>query len=167
MIQEIDICNLRDVQYDRLLLLEESMDRDYESFVDSKTGLVFDEWLVCRDIGPIGSRVAGSFEKILETSVSPRYYIQRKGMRLPFHCDRGTMCAVNLILNESQDTIEFRVNDRIYENRYESALIDTQTEHQVVTVKGDRILFKMSILDKSFNDCREAYVRYRKTTTRA
>ena len=77
------------------------------------------------------------------------------------------MCAVNLILNESQDTIEFRVNDRIYENRYESALIDTQTEHQVVTVTGDRILFKMSILDKSFNDCREAYVRYRENTTRA
>ena len=149
MIHEIDY------EYDRLLLLEESMDRDYKSFVDSKTGLVWDEWLICRDIGPVGSKIAADFESILKTKIEPRYYIQRKGMRLSFHCDRGTQCAINLILNGSQDAIEFRVDDKVYTNHYQSALIDTQTEHQVVTVTGDRILYKLSMKEMSFEKARE------------
>ena len=147
-------------EYDRLLLLEESMDRDYKSFVDSKTGLVWDEWLICRNIGPIGSQIASHFESVLQTKVEPRYYIQRKGMRLPFHCDRGTQCAINFILNDSQDAIEFRVNDKVYTNHYQTALIDTQTEHQVVTVTGDRILYKLSIKEMSFKDAKEKLQSY-------
>lgn len=145
-----------DYEYDRLLLLEESMDRDYKSFVDSKTGLVWDEWLICRDIGPVGSKIAADFESILKTKIEPRYYIQRKGMRLPFHCDRGTQCAINLILNGSQDAIEFRIDDKVYTNQYQSALIDTQTEHQVVTVTGDRILYKLSMKEMSFDQAKKA-----------
>jgi len=136
--------------YDRLLLLEESMDRDYTSFVDSKTGLVWDEWLICKNIGPIGSQIVAHFKSVLKTNIEPRYYIQRKGMRLPFHCDRDTQCAINLILNESLDAIEFRINDKVYTNHYQTALIDTQTEHQVVTVLDDRILFKLSMKEINF-----------------
>ena len=149
MIYEIDY------EYDRLLLLEESMDRDYGSFIDSKTGLVWDEWLICRNIGPIGSQVAEYFESILQTNIEPRYYIQRKGMRLPFHCDRDTQCAINLILNDSQDAIEFRVNEKVYTNHYQTALIDTQTEHQVVTVTDDRILYKLSMKQMSFEEAKK------------
>jgi hypothetical protein len=150
MIYEIDY------EDDRLLLLEESMDRDYESFVDSKTRLVWDEWLICKNIGPIGSQIAAHFESILQTKLEPRYYIQRKGMRLPFHCDRDTQCAINLILNDSQDAIEFRVNDKVYTNHYQTALIDTQTEHQVVTVTSDRILYKLSMKKMSFKQAKKA-----------
>ena len=156
-----------DYEYDRLLLLEESMDRDYKSFIDSKTGLVWDEWLICRDIGPVGSQIASHFESVLQTAIEPRYYIQRKGMRLPFHCDRGTRCAINLILNDSQDAIEFRVNEKVYTSHYQSALINTQTEHQVVTVTGDRILFKLSMKELSFEKAKEKLVRYGENTTRA
>ena len=76
-------------------------------------------------------------------------------MTLPFHCDRGTQCAINLILNGSQDAIEFRVDDKIYAKHYQSALIDTQTEHQVVTVTDDRILYKLSMKEMSFDQARE------------
>lgn len=141
--------------YDRLLLLEESMDREYNSFIDSKTGLVWDEWLICKDIGPLGLKIVSQFESILQTNIEPRYYIQRKGMRLPFHCDRDTKCAINFILNDSQDAIEFRVNEKVYTNHYKTALIDTQTEHQVVTVTGDRILYKLSMKQMSFDQAKK------------
>lgn len=147
-------------EYDKLLLLEESMDRDYKSFVDSKTGLVIDEWRISRDIGPIGSKIGAHFESVLKTKIEPRYYIQRKGMRLPFHCDRGTLCAINLILNDSQDAIEFRVNNKIYTNHYQTALIDTQTEHQVVALTGDRILYKLSMKQMTFKEAKEILSRY-------
>ena len=149
MIYEIDYV------YDRLLLLEESMDRDYASFIDSKTGLSWDEWLICRNIGPIGSQIVSHFESILQTKIEPRYYIQRKGMRLPFHCDRDTQCAINLILNDSQDAIEFRIEDKIYTHHYQTALIDTQTEHQVVAVTDDRILYKLSMKELSFDQAKK------------
>lgn len=154
MIYEIDY------EYDKLLLLEESMERDYKSFIDSKTGLVIDEWRICRDIGPIGSKIAAHFESILQTKIEPRYYIQRKGIRLPFHCDRDTLCAINFILNDSQDAIEFRVNDKIYTNHYQSALIDTQTEHQVVALTGDRILYKLSMKQMTFKEAKEILSRH-------
>lgn len=154
MIQELNY------NYDRLLLLEESMDRDYKSFVDPKTGLVLDEWLTCKKIGLVGSKVASDFEKILQTKIEPRYYIQRKGMRLPFHCDRDTLCAINLILNNSKDAIEFRVDEKIYKNFYQTALIDTQTEHQVVTILDDRILFKLSMKEIYFKDALERIQQY-------
>ena len=141
-------------KYDRLLLLEESMDRDYKPFVDPKTGLVWDEWLICKNIGLVGLKIVSDFKKILNTKIEPRYYIQRKGMRLPFHCDRDTLCAVNLILNESKDSIEFRVDDKIFKNKYQTALIDTQTEHQVVTVIDDRILFKLSLKEINFQEAK-------------
>jgi hypothetical protein len=133
MIYEIDY------EYDRLLLLEES---------------------ICKNIGPIGLKIAAHFESILNTKINPRYYIQRKGMRLPFHCDRDTLCAINLILNDSQDVIEFRVNNKIYTNHYQTALIDTQTEHQVVALTGDRILYKLSMKQMTFKEAKEILSRH-------
>jgi len=149
-----------DYEYDKKSLYEESQRRVYAPFVDSATGKAWNEWLICRDVGSIGSKIAADFESILETKIEPRYYIQRKGMKLPFHCDRGTMCAINLILNDSPDAIEFRVDDKIYTHHYQTALIDTQTEHQVVTVKSDRILYKLSMKQMSFREAREKLRAY-------
>ena len=42
---------------------------------------------------------------------------------------------------------------------YETAIVDVTQEHEVTAVNEDRVLFKMSIFDKSFEEVIERYER--------
>ena len=151
-----------DVDEERLLLEAENFD-GYEPYLDPKTKHILNHWLIKRVSTGYGRLIADDFEKILSTKVKPRFYILKKGFELPFHSDRGTTCAINFVLSTSDDAISFRDGD----HKYKSAIIDVTQDHAVKAVTEDRYLFKLSIFDKSYDDCREDYVRYRTNTIRA
>ncbi len=149
-----------DYHIDRDYVLYESEKVQYSSFVDPKSKNVLDFWKICHDVGPYTQAITNDLCKILDVHIKPRYYIQEVGSTIPWHVDRGTKCAINVVLSTDRDPIEFR--DRSY--HYSTALIDTTKEHRVSAVTEPRVLFKMSIFDKSFGDCRDAYIEYQRRT---
>ena len=147
-----------DYEYDKTLLLQECTDREgYEPFVDPKTGTVIDKWLIKRDVAGYGRAITEEFEKRLNVSIRPRFYIQEQGFTLPYHRGRGTTCAVNFVLSTSRDPISFREDYNSFHFQYKTAIIDVSKEHMVTATTEDRYLFKLSIFDKSFDDIVESY----------
>lgn len=157
-----------DYQYDEKLLLRECTERKgYEPFVDPKTGAVIEKWRVKRDVTGYGRMITEEFEKRLDVSIKPRFYIQEEGFTLPYHRDRNTTCAINFILSTPRDPITFRQSYNTFHFKYKTAIVDVTQEHMVTASKEDRYLFKLSIFDKSYEEILETYVRYRENITRA
>ena len=93
-----------DYDYDRKLLYRECTDSEgYEPFIDPKTGTPIEKWLIKRDVTGYGRMITEEFEKRLDVSIKPRFYIQETGFTLPYHRDRSTTCAINFILSTSRD----------------------------------------------------------------
>ena len=65
-----------------------------------------------------------------------------------WHKDWGTKCAYNWVINGNTAAIRYR--DRPYCYKY--AIINTQEEHMVRNNDKERILFKISIFDKSYEE---------------
>ena len=155
-----------DYDVDRDCILYESRKAEYEPFVDPKTQNVLEFWKICRDVGPYTQVISDELCRILDVQVKPRYYIQEVGSMIPWHVDRGTKCAVNMVLSTQDDPIEFRhqigFQHYIRKYHYNFALIDTSMEHRVRANREDRLLFKMSIFDKSFSECKDAYEEYQR-----
>tara|TARA_Y100000389_G_C17437122_1_gene506209 strand:+ start:822 stop:1280 length:459 start_codon:yes stop_codon:yes gene_type:complete len=120
----------------------------YVSFNDPLTKKDIPEWSISKTIGCYSKSITSDFKKLLQCEVSPRYYIQEKGFTLPFHKDRGTQCCINFVLSDIKDPIEFR--SKSYS--YECALINVQEEHKVSAITEDRVLFKLSIFDMTYNE---------------
>ena len=129
------------------LLIEAKDPNGYVSFIDPKTGNVLDQWLIKRIDSGYGKELSDYFQLLLQTRIKPRFYNQKAGFDLPFHKDRGTQCSINFVLT-GKDMISFKDFDEYYE----VALLDTQTEHAVLNTTEDRLLFKLSIPDMSFKD---------------
>ena len=143
--------------FDESVLRREAREKEgYAPFVDPKTGGITKEWLIKRDVGDYAKEITNHFEEILGVSIKPRFYIQEKGFTLPFHKDRGTLCAINFVLSNSKDPIEFREES----HEYAIALINVQEEHQVTALTEDRILFKLSIFDIDFDTARQRIQQY-------
>ena len=103
--------------------------------------------------------ITEEFEKRLDVSIKPRFYIQEKGFTLPFHQDRGTTCAINLVLSSVADPITFRQGFNTFHFKYKTAIVDVTQEHMVTAMTSDRYLFKLSIFDKSYEEILEKYER--------
>ena len=67
---------------------------------------------------------------------------------IDWHKDWGTKCAFNWLINGNTECIKYR--DRPYQ--YRSAIINTQEEHKVENKDKERIIFKISIFDKSYEE---------------
>lgn len=128
---------------------------EYEPFVDPLTETVMPLWLMCRDVQGYGLVVRDFFKDILYTDVKPRFIIQKKGFVLNFHKDRGTKSAINFVLTTSTDPIRFRTDSGSNSYQYKMALIDVQTEHEVVAAREDRYLFKLSLPNINYNEALE------------
>ena len=156
MIYEIDY------DYDKNLLTRECSDMNgYEPFVDPETGKVIDKWLIKREVTGYGKMITEEFEKRLDVSIRPRFYIQERGFTLPYHRDRGTTCAINFVLSTSRDPISFRMSYNSFHFKYKTAIVDVTQEHMVTATTEDRHLFKLSIFDKSFDEILKTYDKTR------
>lgn len=142
-----------DVEFDKKLLLEQANEKkDWCKFEDPKTKHVFDDWHVKRIDSGYGMVVSEYFKKEFGIEdCRPRFFWTKAGFDLPFHKDRGTLCAVSFMLYEEKAPITFE--DSVVE--YTNALLNVSKTHGVFDSKHDRLQFKLSIFDKSFEELRD------------
>lgn len=81
----------------------------------------------------------------------PRFYRLKANSLLPWHIDRGTQCSINVILSDTYAPVHFKINNKILKYNYTVALLNTQIEHSVPSFDKDRLLFKISIFDETFD----------------
>jgi hypothetical protein len=91
---------------------------------------------------------AKELSKIFNVESRPRFYILDANTILNQHTDFGTLCSLNFILSDNPAPIIFGDT----ELTYKYALLDTTELHGVVNNDEDRLLFKMSIFNESFDD---------------
>ena len=65
---------------------------------------------------------------------------------IPRHIDNGTLCSLNFVLSENPAPITIEGKDYFYR----AALLNTQAYHSVANNEHERVLFKVSIFDTSF-----------------
>jgi len=131
-------------------ILKEALDqKDYENFIDPKDGTIVTQWKIKKTNNGYSKKISNYYEKFLESKeCKPRFYIQQKNWSLPFHKDRGTLCSINYVLSNTDDKVTFKS----FEESYRCALLNVQEEHSVTNLKEDRLLFKVSIFDKTYNE---------------
>lgn len=83
----------------------------------------------------------------LNIQASSKFVFQSNNYLLKPHVDVGTLCSINVILQGFNDPVIFE--DKEY--YYTQAFLNVQATHSVYTTE-ERIIFKMSIRNKSFND---------------
>ena len=121
----------------------------YETFIDPATNLPINGWLIKKISSGYGFEISNYLKDYFQCKdCRPRFYIQEAGVSIPFHKDRGTLCSFNFLLSDQLDPISFK--DRTV--TYRTALLNTSIDHAVINPKSKRILFKVSIFDKSFDE---------------
>lgn len=114
---------------------------DYRGVVDNWNIIRVDHFeyskKICDDLGISGE---------------PRFYELLPHTVLPQHKDHGTQCSVNVLLLGTEAPVCFE-GDKYF--NYKSCLLNTQVEHGVTNGDQSRILFKISIKDKSYGQVKE------------
>jgi len=100
------------------------------------------EWLVSH----YKSDYIDKIMKELNIVGKPRFLYTRPNFFLKTHKDFSTQCAVNILLSDDPAPINIEGVDY----HYTQALINVQKEHSVTNGSKERVLFKFSIPDKSF-----------------
>ena len=142
-----------DVDKHWCLNIYQTVNDEKETYSDSKHGTV-DNWKVIRlphfdyaddimeELGLIG------FVK----DYRPRFYVLKSNTVLDKHIDLDTQCAINFVLSDHPAPVTFEDTENFY---YTKALFNTSIPHAVVNGDSERLLFKISIMDKSFEEVRE------------
>ena len=103
----------------------------------------------------------------------PRFYLLEKNSYLMNHIDHGTQCSINIIISEDDITpapVIFEGGELHQKPEggqalfYTSSLFNTTKMHGVINDEEDRILLKISIFDKTFEQCREAIQKAKNET---
>lgn len=94
----------------------------------------------------------------------PRFYSLDANTYLMNHIDHNTLCSINIIIGDEDD----KPAPVIFEGgemhkrpegglkmHYKSALFNTTKMHGVINDNEDRILLKISIFDKTYDECRD------------
>lgn len=97
----------------------------------------------------------------------PRFYLLEKNSYLMNHIDHGTKCSINIIVDDgaSPSPVIFEGGEMHKKPKggqalfYTSALFNTTKMHGVINDDEDRILLKISIFDKTFEECKAAIQR--------
>lgn len=137
------------------ILEQAKLEEGYKSYYDTKNKHHINGW----DQKHIDSGPAYEYSKIIQDilelkDVRPRFYIQHTGMTIPMHKDRGTQCSFNFIL-EGTSPITFEYG----EEYYQKAILNTQSMHAVYNTIDDRVLYKISIFDQSYDEVVKRYNR--------
>ena len=133
---------------DKLLLYYDKFMQKAESYSDYRGKL--DNWKIARDIQ---FDYAEQLCKRFNVNGSPRFYSLEKNTHLPMHVDHGTECSLNFLIDESEPApVKFESGN---EYRYKFCLLNTQKKHGVDNVSEDRILFKLSIFDETFEQVKQ------------
>lgn len=113
------------------------------SYTDSRhPDLSMDDWLVGHHISEYVKKIMSDFK----VTGKPRFYWLQPYAVIPEHVDNETLCGLNFILTDQSSPISF--GDQHY--FYESILVNTTLPHSVVNNEHERILFKISVFNETF-----------------
>ena len=129
--------------FDRTVLLNEFKKHQdkFESYNDPRGSL--DNFQVARHIT---FNYSDELCRTFNVNGKPRFYIVIANSELPQHSDHGTLCSINVLLTDNPAPIQFGNDEYVYMQ----SLINTQNMHGVINGNEDRLLFKLSIFDESF-----------------
>ena len=100
---------------------------------------------------PYALEIAKHVTELTGHELWPRFYYQKKGHDLSLHTDRGIKCSINFVLTEDSDALYFENGEEVY---YTVGLLNTSERHGVYTTK-DRYLFKLSFVEKTFEEIKD------------
>jgi hypothetical protein len=148
-----DHLKLFEFDFDRKKLLEEALvENDYDIYQDTNTKMYYPGWKTKKIQNGFGLEICNFFKKKFNlTDVTPRFYIQDINYSIGLHKDIKTLCSINILLGEKNDSITFTFGKVNYRN----ALLNTQELHGVIEPKIKRYLYKISIYDKTYREMRE------------
>ena len=69
---------------------------------------------------------------------------------LNWHVDKGTKCAINWVINKPLTDAVLEYKDGSY--IYKAAIVNTEKEHRVTKLEFERILFKVSCFDMTYEE---------------
>ncbi len=140
--------------FDRERLLEEANQlAGYETFIDPKYNTPISGWQIKKINSSYGLEISNFLKDYFQLKdISPRFFIQPPGVSIMFHRDRETKCSFNFVLSDDPDPISFRHRQVVYK----TALLNTSIEHAVLNPKNRRILFKVSVFDKTFEEIKNS-----------
>lgn len=113
--------------------------------------------LECWHISHYNSNYIRRVMQDLEVDGKPRFYWLDPNQDIPEHVDNNTTCSINFILSE--DPAPVTIGGKEY--FYESILLNTSIPHSVHNGPVERVLFKISIFDESFEDLAKR-IKYKK-----
>lgn len=132
-----------DFNEDKLLLYYDKFMEHGEKYSDPRGTL--DNWKVARNIE---FDYASELCKEFDINGSPRFYELKAGTTLPMHVDYGTECSINFLIGDSKPApVQFESGNEYF---YKCCLLNTQKTHGVTNVDEDRMLFKLSIFDETY-----------------
>lgn len=140
---------------DKELLLKEAQAIRHTAvgYTDSRyPGVTKDDWLVGHHTSEYTQKIMDDFG----VKGKPRFYWLEPYAVIPEHVDNGTLCGLNFILTDHASPITY--GDKDY--YYESILLDTTQPHSVTNNEHERIMFKISIFDETFEQVAEKIQRY-------
>jgi len=107
------------------------------------------------------------WSKFFQADARARYYWLKPNRQLWWHTDAGTKCAINYVLNGNDARVQFSVTGEDLEGlppkeynefEYRAAILDVTKYHSVPNDSDlPRILFKISIFDKSYEEIVEYF----------
>jgi hypothetical protein len=103
---------------------------------------VFTDWKVSIYSGSYIKEIMKDFEIV----GTPRFYWLKPNSYINTHTDNTTKCSLNFLLSENNTAII--INNKNY--FYKNALLDTTQPHSVINGNSERLLFKISIDNESF-----------------
>lgn len=112
-------------------------------YSDTRYELSVDHWLTyvpdhCPEIDKI--------KKDFNIEAKSRFYWLLPNSKIPEHVDNGTLCSLNFIFSENAAPINIEGKEYFYKQ----ALLDTSKPHSVNNGKEERVMFKLSIHDQSY-----------------
>jgi len=128
-----------------------------EDYKDARYFEGSSNWLVTRDLEDLDvPYVKNMTMAIVKTYgikgyVSPRFYFLQKKTILRNHIDLNTKCSINHVISGAESPVNYP-DYGMY--NYKTALLNTEKLHGVINKDSDRILFKISIFDESFEQVR-------------
>jgi hypothetical protein len=140
---------------DKQLLLKEAqaVKNLATGYADSRyPDLKMDNWLV----GHHSSEYVEQVMRDFGIKGKPRFYWLQPHAVIPEHVDNGTLCGLNFILTDQASPITFGDTDYFYE----AILVNTSLPHSVINNEHERIMFKISIFDETFEQVAEKIKHY-------
>jgi hypothetical protein len=123
------------------------------NYVDPRINQTIKNWLTVRHTSPYIEKIISDFG----VGGSPRFYWLAPNSRLNTHVDNGTKCSINLVLNDNPSPVTILNTDMVYTQ----ALLNTSIPHSVTNGPEERVLLKISIFDKTFEEV-SSCIRYKK-----